>query len=138
MPEDDRYQKGREVAWQLWGKGIFESKEPFFEAMQQSSGDTSSKFMELKFMELALFSFNNYAGPVLDLKTRCLIQIAVLTALGQLEELKMYVVAALNAGASEDEIIETLDQLILHCGLSRARGALMTARKAFAERSGSG
>jgi len=133
MPEDDRYQKGREVAWQLWGKGIFESKEPFFEAMQQSSGDTSSKFMEL-----ALFSFNNYAGPVLDLKTRCLIQIAVLTALGQLEELKMYVVAALNAGASEDEIIETLDQLILHCGLSRARGALMTARKAFAERSGSG
>lgn len=133
MQEEDRYQQGREVAWHLWGKGVFESKEPFFEAMQQSSSETSPKFMEL-----ALFSFTNYASPVLNLKTRCMIQVAVLTALGQLEELKMYIIAALNAGATEEEIIETLDQLILHCGLSRVRGALMTARKTFAEYNATG
>ena len=133
MQEEDRYQQGREVAWHLWGKGVFESKEPFFEAMQQSSSETSPKFMEL-----ALFSFTNYASPVLNLKTRCMIQVAVLTALGQLEELKMYIIASLNAGATEEEIIETLDQLILHCGLSRVRGALMTARKTFAEYNATG
>lgn len=133
MQEEDRYQQGREVAWHLWGKGVFESKEPFFEAMQQSGSETSPKFMEL-----ALFSFTNYASPVLNLKTRCMIQVAVLTALGQLEELKMYIIAALNAGATEEEIIETLDQLILHCGLSRVRGALMTARKTFAEYNATG
>jgi alkylhydroperoxidase/carboxymuconolactone decarboxylase family protein YurZ len=128
VKEDDRYQRGREVAWQLWGKAIFESREPFFEAMEQSSSESSAKFMEL-----ALFSFTNYANPVVDLKTRCLIQIAALTALGQLEELKMYVIAALNAGATEEEVTETLDQLILYCGLSRVRGALITARRAFTE-----
>ena len=128
MQGDDRYQRGREIAWQLWGKGVFESKEPFFEAMEQSSSETSAKFMEL-----ALFSFTNYANPAVDLKTRCLIQIAALTALGQLEELKMYIIAALNAGAAEEEVTETLDQLILYCGLSRVRGALMTAHKAFSE-----
>ena len=131
--QDDRYERGREVAWQLWGKSIFDSKDDFFQAMQLSSADTSSRFMEL-----ALFSFTNYSSPVLDLKTRCIIQIAALTALGQLEELKMYVIAALNIGVTEDEILETLDQLILHCGLSRVRGALMTARRTFAERSASG
>ena len=131
--QDDRYEKGREVAWQLWGRSIFDSKDDFFQAMQQSSSETSSKFMEL-----ALFSFTNYAGPVLDLKTRCIIQIAALTALGQLEELKMYIIAALNIGVTEEEIIETLDQLILYCGLSRVRGALMTARKTFAERGAAG
>jgi len=131
--QEDRYEGGREVAWQLWGKGIFDSKEDFFQAMQQSSSETSSRFMEL-----ALFSFTNYSRPVLDLKTRCIIQIAALTALGQLDELKMYVIAALNIGVTEEEILETLDQLILYCGLSRVRGALMTAHKTFAERKATG
>ena len=135
MQEEDRYQQGREVAWHLWGKGVFESKEPFFEAMQQSGSETSS---DAVFWSARAFSFTNYASPVLNLKTRCIIQVAVLTALGQLEELKMYIIAALNAGATEEEIIETLDQLILHCGLSRVRGALMTARKTFAEYNATG
>ena len=131
--QEDRYENGREVAWQLWGKGIFNSKEDFIQAMKQSISETSSKFMEL-----ALFSFTNYASPVLDLKTRCIIQIATLTALGQLEELKMYIIAALNIGATQEEILETLDQLILYCGLSRVRGALMTAHKTFAEQEATG
>lgn len=131
--QEDRYEGGREVAWQLWGKGVFESQEDFFQAMQQSSSGTSSRFMEL-----ALFSFTNYSSPVLDLRTRCIIQIAALTALGQLDELKMYIIAALNIGATEDQILETLDQLILYCGLSRVRGALMTARKTFAEQKAAG
>ena len=130
---ENRYEDGHEVAWQLWGKGIFNSKEDFVKAMQQSSSETSSKFMEL-----ALFSFTNYASPVLDLKTRCIIQIATLTALGQLDELKMYIIAALNIGITQEEILETLDQLILYCGLSRVRGALMTAHKTFAEQEATG
>jgi alkylhydroperoxidase/carboxymuconolactone decarboxylase family protein YurZ len=129
MPEKGHYKQGKDIAWQLWGKGVFDSKETFFEALEQANQQTSSKFMEL-----ALFSFTNYASPVLDLKTRCLIQVAVMTALGQEEELQRYIMAALNIGVTEEQIMEAIDQLILYCGLPRARAALSIARKTFAER----
>ncbi len=128
MPEKGRYKQGKDIAWQLWGKGVFNSKESFFEALEQANQQTSSKFMEL-----ALFSFTNYASPVLDLKTRCLIQVAVMTALGQEEELQSYIMAALNIGVTEEQIMEAINQLILYCGLPKARGALSTAQKTFAE-----
>jgi 4-carboxymuconolactone decarboxylase len=124
----DRYKNGREISWQLWGKGFFESKETFFKALEQSSNDTSPKFMEL-----ALFSFANYANPVLDLKTRCLIQVTVMTVLGQEEELQRYIMAALNSGVTKEQIIEVIDQISLYCGLPKTRAALIVARKMFAD-----
>jgi 4-carboxymuconolactone decarboxylase len=131
--DKERYKKGRDIAWQLWGKGFFDSKEVFLKALEQSSSDTSPKFMEL-----ALLSFANYANPVLDLKTRCIIQVTVMTVLGQEEELQRYIMAALNAGVTREQIIEVIDQIALYCGLPKTRGALTVARNTFAEYKPSG
>ena len=56
----------------------------------------------------------------LDLKTRSLITIAMLTALGKSHELKGHVRGALNNGASVAEIQEVLLHATIYCGVPAA------------------
>ena len=65
--------------------------------------------------------------PGLDLKTRSLITVAMLTALGKQHELKGHVRGALNNGASKEEIREVLLHASIYCGLPAAVDAFRTA-----------
>ena len=65
--------------------------------------------------------------PGLDLKTRSLITVAMLTALGKQHELKGHVRGALNNGASKEEIQEVLLHASIYCGLPAAVDAFRTA-----------
>lgn len=56
----------------------------------------------------------------LDLKTRSLITVAMLTALGKQHELKGHVRGALNNGASTAEIQEVLLHASIYCGVPAA------------------
>ena len=56
----------------------------------------------------------------LDLKTRSLITVAMLTALGKTQELKAHVRGALNNGATEEELQEVLLQATIYCGVPAA------------------
>lgn len=56
----------------------------------------------------------------LDLKTRSLITIAMLTALGKSHELKGHVRGALNNGATVQEIQEVLLHASIYCGVPAA------------------
>jgi 4-carboxymuconolactone decarboxylase len=56
----------------------------------------------------------------LDLKTRSLITVAMLTALGKSHELKGHVRGALNNGASQAEIQEVLLHAAIYCGVPAA------------------
>ena len=58
--------------------------------------------------------------PGLDLKTRSLITIAMLTALGKSHELKGHVRGALNNGATVAEIQEVLLHATIYCGVPAA------------------
>ncbi len=53
----------------------------------------------------------------LDRKTRSLINLAMLTALGKPHELKLHVKGALNNGVSVDEIREVLLHATVYCGI---------------------
>ena len=57
---------------------------------------------------------------VLDLKTRSLITVAMLTALGKSHELKGHVRGALNNGASPEELQEVLLHAAVYCGVPAA------------------
>jgi 4-carboxymuconolactone decarboxylase len=57
---------------------------------------------------------------VLDLKTRSLITVAMLTALGKTHELKGHVRGALNNGATQEELQEVLLQAAIYCGVPTA------------------
>ena len=63
----------------------------------------------------------------LDLKTRSLVTVAMLTALGKQHELKGHVRGALNNGASVKEIQEVLLHASVYCGLPTAVEAFRTA-----------
>lgn len=65
--------------------------------------------------------------PGLDLKTRSLITVAMLTALGKQHELKGHVRGALNNGATVEEIQEVLLHASIYCGVPSAVEAFRSA-----------
>jgi 4-carboxymuconolactone decarboxylase len=67
--------------------------------------------------------------PGLDLKTRSLVTVAMLTALGKQNELKGHVRGALNNGATVEEIQEVLLHATIYCGVPAAVEAFRTANE---------
>ncbi|QBM29292.1 4-carboxymuconolactone decarboxylase [Hydrogenophaga pseudoflava] len=65
--------------------------------------------------------------PGLDRKTRSLITVAMLTALGKQHELNGHVRGALNNGATPAEIQEVLLHAAVYCGIPTAVEAFRTA-----------
>ena len=65
--------------------------------------------------------------PGLDRKTRSLVTVAMLTALGRPHELKGHVRGALNNGASVQEIQEVLLHAAIYCGVPSAVDAFRAA-----------
>ncbi len=63
----------------------------------------------------------------LDLKTRSLVTVAMLIALGKQHELKGHVRGALNNGASVSEIQEVLLHAAVYCGVPTAVDAFRSA-----------
>ena len=69
----------------------------------------------------------------LDFKTRSLITLSMLTALGRTQELKGHVRGAINNGATIDEIREVLLHATVYCGVPLALDAFRAARDALKE-----
>jgi len=65
-------------------------------------------------------------------KTRSLLNLAMLTALGREDEFKLHVRGAINNGVSKDEIREVLLQAMIYCGVPAANAAFKQAREVFA------
>ena len=64
---------------------------------------------------------------MLDRKTRSLVTVAMLTALGRSHELKGHVRGAMNNGASVAEIQEVLLHAAIYCGIPLAVDAFRVA-----------
>ena len=65
--------------------------------------------------------------PGLDLKTRGLVTVAMLTALGKQHELKGHLRRALNNGATPAELQEVLLHAAVYCSVPAAVEAFRTA-----------
>jgi 4-carboxymuconolactone decarboxylase len=73
-----------------------------------------------------------YTREVLDAMTRELCTVAALTVQGfALPQLKLHVEAALRCGASREEVVEVITQMIAYGGFPAATNALMTAKAVF-------
>jgi len=89
-------------------------------------------------MPLQEFITRNAWGTVwcrdgLELKTRSLITVAMLTALGRAHELKGHLRGALNNGATPEEIREVLLHAAVYCGAPLAVDAFRTAQEVMKE-----
>lgn len=65
----------------------------------------------------------------LDLKTRSMLNLSMLTALGKTAELRLHVKGALNNGVSVDEIKEILIHATVYCGIPAGLDAFKAAHE---------
>ncbi|MBI1892232.1 MAG: carboxymuconolactone decarboxylase family protein [Burkholderiales bacterium] len=107
MKKDQQYQDGLNVRKQVMGEAFVEKAFADVDAFTEPLQD---------------FITRNAWGTVwcregLDLKTRSLVTVSVLTALGRSHELKGHVRGALNNGATMEEIREVLLHASAYCGV---------------------
>jgi len=72
--------------------------------------------------------------PGLPRKTRSVLNLGMLVALGKEHELKLHINGALNNGLTKDEIKEVLLQTAIYCGVPAAVVAFRAAREVFRDR----
>lgn len=81
---------------------------------------------------------DTWQRPGLDLRTRSLVTVAMLTALGRQNELKGHVRGALRNGATVEEIQEVLLHATIYCGVPCAVEAFRSAAEVVAAEAGAG
>ena len=72
--------------------------------------------------------------PGLPRKTRSMLNLAMLSALGRTHELKLHINGALNNGLSKEEIREVFLQVAVYCGVPAAVASFRSAKEGFKER----
>jgi 4-carboxymuconolactone decarboxylase len=70
-----------------------------------------------------------WARPGFDERTRSLLTIAILAALGRSEELALHIRASRNTGAAPHEIAEALLHVAVYAGIPAANSAFAIARE---------
>jgi 4-carboxymuconolactone decarboxylase len=118
----ERYRKG--LAEMRRHLGTAEADE-YLKKINEISSEFAKVNVEFPFGEL-------YPRDILDDKTRELCAVTALTVLGfALPELRVHVKGALNCGATREEIVEIITQMIAYCGFPAATNALLVAKEVF-------
>jgi 4-carboxymuconolactone decarboxylase len=74
-----------------------------------------------------------WGRPGLDKKTRSMLNLAMLTALGKSAEIKLHVRGAINNGLSVDDIKEVLLHATAYCGIPAGLDAFKAANEVLKE-----
>jgi 4-carboxymuconolactone decarboxylase len=70
---------------------------------------------------------NTWQREGIDLKTRSIVTVSMLVALGKMHELKIHVRGALNNGVTKEELQEIFMHASVYCGFPAAVDAFRTA-----------
>ena len=116
LPQDDAVQAGLATRTQVMGA-------EFVERAFAGASDYTLPMQE--FITRNAWG-NVWQRPGLDLKTRSLITVAMLTALGKQHELKGHVRGALNNGVTPEELREVMLHATVYCGYPTAIDAFRT------------
>ena len=105
--------------------------EDYVDKAMASVDGFNEEFVEL----LNTYCWNDiWNRPGLPRKTRSVLNLGMLVALGKEHELKLHINGALNNGLSKDEIKEVLLQTAIYCGVPAAVVAFRCAREVFRDR----
>jgi 4-carboxymuconolactone decarboxylase len=74
-----------------------------------------------------------WSRPGLDRKSRSMLNLAMLTALGRPDELRLHVRGALNNGVTAEEIREVLVHATVYCGIPAGLDAFKVAHAVLVE-----
>ncbi|MEM7462035.1 MAG: carboxymuconolactone decarboxylase family protein [Pseudomonadota bacterium] len=115
----------REKALEILGKLDAHAPGPISESLDSVSPD----LLEIVFG----FAFTDVLDrPGLDLKTREMLTVAALTAMGTApSQLEFHIRAAMQVGVSREEIIEIILQMAAYAGVPAFMNGIAAAKKAF-------
>jgi 4-carboxymuconolactone decarboxylase len=120
---DDRWERGMVVRRAVLG-------EEHVERAQAGTTEFTRDFQEL----ITRYAWGEiWTRPGVDRKTRSLLTIAILAALGRSEELRLHVRATRNTGATRDEVKEALMQVAVYAGVPAANSAFAHAAAVYRE-----
>lgn len=119
----ERYERGRKRRLELLGPKVAEH----VKYLEELAPDLERMVMENLFGDIFL-------RPGLDARTRSLCTLSVLAAQGRETQIRAHIGGALNIGATKEEIVETLFQLLFYAGLPAASSGLKIASEVFKER----
>lgn len=126
MPDQDRYTTGMAIRRAVLGDAHVDRAEvnqtPFDADFQRFITETAWGTV--------------WARPGLERKTRHLLTIALLAALGKENELAMHIRATRNTGVTPEELKEVFLQVAVYAGVPAANAAFAIAKKVFAESGG--
>jgi len=74
-----------------------------------------------------------WTRPGIDKKTRHMLTIAMLAALGKYDEMAMHIRATRNTGVTPDEVREVLLQVSVYAGVPAANTAFAIAKRVYQE-----
>jgi 4-carboxymuconolactone decarboxylase len=96
-----------------------------------ASDDFNKPFVDL----LNTYCWNDiWNRPGLERKTRSMLNLAMLSALGKEHELKLHIAGALNNGLTKEQIREVFLQVAIYCGVPAAVVSFRCAKEVFKER----
>lgn len=110
MDIEDQRNKGRAILGEVIGKAYLERRDA-------ATNDFNRPLRQ--FSETYAFG-DIWARPGLERKVRSMLCMAMLTALGKPEELRLHVNSAINNGCTVAEVQEVLYQTVAYCGIPAA------------------
>jgi 4-carboxymuconolactone decarboxylase len=124
MPDGDRYARGMKTRRQVLGDAHVDRATahatPFDEEFQRYITETAWGDV--------------WSRPGLDHRTRHLVTLALLAALGRDAEFEMHVRATRNTGVTPDDLKEVLLHVAIYAGVPAANGAFAAAKRVYAQR----
>lgn len=126
MDIEDRKQRGEKLLERMIGS---EQAAEMREAWQSVSPDLDSYIVEFLAGEI-------WSRQQLDLRTKSLVTISALAAMGRTLALELNIRIALGNGATRQEIIETLLQIAPYAGFPAAWEGLALANEVFKKNGG--
>jgi 4-carboxymuconolactone decarboxylase len=121
MYDDETYRAGLELRRQVLG-----------DAYVDANLAGSDEFM-MKFQELVTEQVwgRAWSGTALDKRTKSILTLGILAALGRFQEVGIYTKGALTCGATVDEIKDAMVHVTAYCGAPTGRQAFTAAHEAL-------
>lgn len=119
-----RYETGRRTLEQITGT----SGTQVIQSLQDIAPDLADWIIEFAYGDV-------FSRPGLDLRSRELVTVAALTAMGNATpQLKVHINGALNVGCKPEEIVEAILQMSVYAGFPASINGINAAREVFQER----
>jgi len=124
----------KETMGQVFDRGLALRREVLGAEYVDGSMKSANDFM-MAFQHITTEWCWGYAWgrPTLDKKTRSMLNLAMLTALGKSAEVKLHVRGAINNGLTVDDIQEVLLHATVYCGIPAGLDAFKAANEVLKE-----